>query len=245
MECLREKDADYRTGGQPARGRAGISLPLTLVLRRLSYRASIHWMKKIHFETRVVLFALAICGGLTHVRAADMSGYLEQQAAEQAASKAASEFKSDLQRAQAGEAEAQFRVGTAYRKGWGVAMEPAAAANWMRESADQGNAAAQHALGQMYEAGEGVPLNEGRALEWYRRSARQGHAAGQASLATLMVNSGRGDVAEAYMWFELAAAAGDQIGMRGAAALRPVLAPDAVEQAQERARRWVATPEAR
>lgn len=217
----------------------------TLVLRRRSHHASIRWMKQIHFGMCGALVALVVCGSVAPVGAADMSGYLEQRAADQAASKAASEFNFDLQRAQAGEAEAQFRVGTAYRKGWGVAMEPAAAANWMRESADQGNAAAQHALGQMYEVGEGVPLNEVRALEWYRRAARQGHAAGQASLATLMVNSGRGDVAEAYMWFELAAAGGDQIGMRGAAALRPVLAPDAVEQAQERARRWVATPEGR
>jgi TPR repeat protein len=95
----------------------------------------------------------------------------------------------------------------------------------------------------MYEAGEGVPRNEARALEWYRRSARQGHAAGQVGLATLMVNSGRGDVTEAYMWFEVAAAAGNQIGMRGAAALHPVLAPDAVAQAQERARSWLAVPE--
>jgi hypothetical protein len=174
-----------------------------------------------------------------------MSGYLEQQAAAQAASKAASEFQSDLERAQMGDAEAQFRVGTAYRKGWGVSMEPAAAANWMREAADQGNAAAQHALGEMYEAGEGVPKNEVRALEWYRRSALQGHAAGQVGLATLMVNAGRGEVTEAYMWFEVAASAGDPIGMRGAAALQPVLAPDALAQAQERARKWVAVPEKR
>ena len=119
------------------------------------------------------------------------------------------------------------------------------AANWMRESADQGNAAAQHALGEMYEVGEGVPRNEVRALEWYRRSALQGHAPGQVALATLMVNAGRGDVTEAYMWFEIAAAAGDQIGMRGATALQPVLAADAVMQAQERARKWVPVPEKR
>lgn len=199
----------------------------------------------MHSSILAALVALAVSTHVSWVAAADMSGYLEQQAAAQAASKAAAEFKSDLGRAQAGEAEAQFRVGTAYRKGWGVAMEPAAAANWMRESADQGNAAAQHALGEMYEAGEGVPRNEARALEWYRRSARQGHAAGQVGLATLMVNSGRGEVAEAYMWFEIAAAAGDQIGMRGVAALQPVLAPDAVAQAQEQARKWVAVPERR
>jgi TPR repeat protein len=57
------------------------------------------------------------------------------------------------------------------------------------------------------------------------------------------MNTGRGDIAEAYMWFEIAAAAGDQIGMRGAAALQPVLAPDAVAQSKERARNWVAVPE--
>jgi TPR repeat protein len=191
-----------------------------------------------------LLFAGFVVAGLSgHGQAADMSGYLEQQAAAQAASRAAAEFTADLWRAQAGDADAQFRVGTSYRKGWGVAMEPAAAANWMRESADQGNAAAQHALGEMYEAGEGVPRNEARALQWYRRSARQGHAAGQVGLATLMLNTGRGDIAEAYMWFEIAAAAGDQIGMRGAAALQPVLAPDALAQSKERARNWAAVPE--
>lgn len=176
-------------------------------------------------------------------RSADFSGYLEHQEAERAASRAAAEVNQDMQRARAGDVESQYRLGTAYRKGWGVPVEPAAAANWLREAADRGHSAAQHALGSMYEVGEGIPRDEARALEWYRRAARQGHMGAQVALATLMVNSGRGELGEAYMWFGIAAVSGDVYGARGMAALEPLLPPEALEQARKRSKSWVAAPE--
>lgn len=75
--------------------------------------------------------------------------------------RAVSEFQAP---AAAGDAEAQLAMGEAYRMGRGVAVDPAAAADWYRKSAAQGNAAASDALGLVLFAlgqrQEAVPLLE-------------------------------------------------------------------------------------
>ncbi len=138
------------------------------------------------------------------------------------------------ERARAGDADAQFRLGQALRKGQGIAMDPVAAATWLREAADQGHADAQNALGEMYERGEGVPQSDARALQWFGKSAAQGQTSAQVSLATLIVNSGAGKLADAYVWFERAAATGNANAVRGALALEPLITPEEIADARQR-----------
>ena len=60
-------------------------------------------------------------------------------------------------RAEAGDAEAQFNLGTVYADGEGVPQDDAEAARWFRLAADQGLGEAQNNLGFMYDTGRGVP----------------------------------------------------------------------------------------
>jgi hypothetical protein len=116
-------------------------------------------------------------------------------------------------KAEAGEAEAQMKLGVVYAKGLGVAQDYKQAAQWYRKAAEQGHPAAQTALGELYEAGQGVARDAAEAANWYRRAAEQGDAGGQYNLAVLYV-VGRGvavDDAEAIKWYRKAAEQGDSL----------------------------------
>jgi predicted aspartyl protease len=110
-----------------------------------------------------------------------------------------------------GNAVAQNSLGVMYAKGQGVPPNDAVAVSWYRKAADQGNATAQYNLGAMYEKGRGVQQYLLMAIIWYQKAADQGYAASQYNLGVMYANGGQGilqDYVSAYMWFDLAAAAG-------------------------------------
>src|SRR4030065_676346 len=114
-------------------------------------------------------------------------------------------------KADAGDADAQFKLGLIYGKGDGVPKDAAKAAEWMQKAAAQGNADAQLRLGKMYYIGEGVPKDAAKAVEWYQKAAAQGNAVGQYSLGW-MYYEGEGvpkNAAKAFEWYQKAAAQGD------------------------------------
>jgi hypothetical protein len=74
-------------------------------------------------------------------------------------------------RAEAGDAEAQFNLGTVYADGEGVPQADAEAARWFRLAADQGHANAQTNLGIMYDTGRGVPQDHVQAHMWFNLAA--------------------------------------------------------------------------
>ena len=78
-----------------------------------------------------------------------------------------------LQKARAGDSQAQFELGLAYEDGKGIPQNDETAATWYRKSADQGNARGQNALGTLYSAGRGVPRDKEEALRWYHKAALQ------------------------------------------------------------------------
>lgn len=82
-----------------------------------------------------------------------------------------------LRRAQAGDADAQLRVGQAYALGRGLRQDDAQAAAWYARSAAQGNAAAQARLGWAYYAGAGVPQDAVKAATWLELASAQGDPA--------------------------------------------------------------------
>jgi TPR repeat protein len=113
--------------------------------------------------------------------------------------------------AEQGDADAQFRLGTMYRKGRGVGQDDAEAVKWYLKAAEQGQAKAQHSLAWMYRRGSGVPQDYSEAVTWFRRAAEQGYARAQNSLGR-MYQKGYGverDYAEALKWFLRAAEQGN------------------------------------
>jgi tetratricopeptide (TPR) repeat protein len=113
-------------------------------------------------------------------------------------------------KAQQGDIDAQFWLGTGYEQGWFGRRNFQEALKWLRKAAAQGNPDAQNALGQMYEDGEGVQRDYVRAAYWYRKAAEQvpdrgGAGQGRNNLGLLYMD-GLGvpqDYVQAYMWFSL------------------------------------------
>ena len=78
----------------------------------------------------------------------------------------------DLQRqAEAGVAQAQYRLALAYERGDGVARDLSAAAHWYSIAANHGFPPAQNNLAAMYAGGTGVIKDESAARRWYTRAS--------------------------------------------------------------------------
>ena len=144
------------------------------------------------------------------------------------------------ERADQGDADAQFGLGAAYAKGEGVPQDYAEADKWFRLAADQGYAFAQTSLGFAYYAGEGVPQDHAEAVKWWRKAAEQGNAPAQASLGVAYY-AGHGvpkDYAEAHKWLNLSAAAGNTKAGENRDIVAKRMTPEQVAEAQRLAREW-------
>ena len=89
----------------------------------------------------------------------------------------------------AGDADAQYNLGQAYRLGRGVPVDAQAAEGWFRKAADQGHARARNAYGlTLFQDGR-----RQQALPYIEESAGQGFPQSQYVFATLLFN---GDMVE-------------------------------------------------
>ncbi len=134
---------------------------------------------------------------------------------------------SDLQaKAESGDADAQYQLGTLYYdKGYnkditedfinaGVSEDYKQAAHWYLKAAEQGHAGAQSSLGRLYSIGFGVTEDDKQAAHWYLKAAEQGHAEAQNSLG-IAYEFGDGveeDDKQAAHWYLKAAEQGDDGG---------------------------------
>jgi TPR repeat protein len=84
--------------------------------------------------------------------------------------KQTSEIDGLTDRANAGDAEAQYSLWVYYDHGQGVPQNYTKAVYWYIKSAVQGNASAQCMLGNSYYTGQGVPQDYAKAAYWYIRS---------------------------------------------------------------------------
>jgi Sel1 repeat-containing protein len=110
-------------------------------------------------------------------------------------------------RAEQGDPESQFMLGSIYFHGKGVPKDSVEAVRWYRKSAEQGNAKGQYSLGYMYHEGYGVPQDFAEATRWWRKAAEQGDAKAQDGLG-FAYNRGEGvaqDYAEAVRWYRKSA----------------------------------------
>jgi cell division septation protein DedD len=86
--------------------------------------------------------------------------------------------------ADAGNADAQFNLGQAYKLGRGVPADLRIAQSWYEKAAQQGHAQAQANLGLiLFQNGE-----RARSLPWLRKAAEQGDPRAQYVLGTAMFN---------------------------------------------------------
>jgi len=113
------------------------------------------------------------------------------------------------QKAEHGDAQAQYELGLLYEHGTGVTKEMAEAIRWYRKAEKLGSADARHTL----ELISFLLRSDAESVAWYRKAAEQGDARAQAALGTLYAQ-GSGlpkDYAEALRWLRKAADQGDMI----------------------------------
>jgi uncharacterized protein len=121
--------------------------------------------------------------------------------------------------AEAGDARAQWRVGSAYSViGEGIEPDRDIAYSWLKASADQGFVHAMHPLGEMYLSGRGTEVDEDEAYRLFRIGAEAGEQRAIVSLARLYQSSDRGpvhDPEQAVHWFRLGAEQDNSNAIRG------------------------------
>lgn len=116
-------------------------------------------------------------------------------------------FEGFKAKAQKGDPQAQFYLGSCYEYGLGVAKDKVAVVEWYRKAADQGDVEAQHRLGYLYRVGKLVLRDDVEATKWYRKAADQGESFSQYELGNSYYNGICGvaeDRVEAYAYFNLA-----------------------------------------
>jgi TPR repeat protein len=102
-----------------------------------------------------------------------------------------SSFAQDIdairQKAQAGNAEAEYQLARAYYSGKGIAFDPKQGLQWLRKSADQNYAPSEFALGVIFQLGDqSVSKNAHEAAAWFRRAAQHNNGDAQTRLATML-----------------------------------------------------------
>lgn len=120
-------------------------------------------------------------------------------------------FELLARRAELGEPQSQYRLGTLYAQGREVPQDWTRAAALYAQAAEGGNAAAQHSLGLCYAYGRGVNRDWAQAFRLYAQAAEQNYAAAQKELGVCYAK-GRGvsqDWRLAAVWYRRAAENGN------------------------------------
>ena len=141
--------------------------------------------------------------------------------------------------AEQGNAEAQYNLGTLYKRGNGddISQDYQESLRWYHLASEQGHARAQALLGTMYYEGNGTPQDYQQALRWYRKAALQGDVEAQFNLG-VMYDGGYGieqDLVLAHMWMDLASS-----GDKEAEVMRDTLKARMTEQQLAESKQWVA-----
>jgi len=120
-------------------------------------------------------------------------------------------FKDALSKAQSGDVDYQYGVGSLYAGGLGVPRDPAAAFRWFERAARHDHGAAQTAIGSAYAKGDGVEADYVEAKAWLEKAASKGYPVAEERLAWLYCH-GYGvpkDLAKAIELYESASNLGN------------------------------------
>ena len=130
-----------------------------------------------------------------------------------------------------GHVNSSYALGAMCERGKGIEQDYARAFTWYEKAAEQGHAKAAYALGIMYDYGRGIEQDYRQAIAWYERAAIKGYAEAQCALGKLYYEGEKNSLsnirmreiigettrntgipqnyAQAYAWFEKAAAQGN------------------------------------
>lgn len=140
-----------------------------------------------------------------------------------------------LAAAEAGDAEAQFRLGRAILQDSSRGKEGAIeAVSWLKRAANTGHARAMVQLGKLYRNGVGIVQNYELAAKWTRAAAEAGEPEGMVELGRLY-RGGIGieaNAEQAYIWFNRAAAALNRDGVLERDSIAAQLSPERLKAAQ-------------
>ena len=89
--------------------------------------------------------------------------------------------------AEAGDAEAQYELGTRLYYGNECKVNNEEAVKWFRKAAEQGHTKAQYLLGQSFVLGMGCKKNKEEAEKWLRKAAEKGYTKANAYLCYLLM----------------------------------------------------------
>ncbi|NGZ26693.1 MAG: sel1 repeat family protein [Magnetococcales bacterium] len=143
-------------------------------------------------------------------------------------------------KADAGDAEAQYQVAVRYAEGEGVGKNPEEAAKWFQKSADNGDVDAMVMMGILFENGQGVKKDLSQAAQWYEKAAQRGHSEGQYYIA-MMYAYGQGvkkDLLQAGKWLEVGAANKDERAVRARDAVQKLMTPQQIVEARKWAKEF-------
>ena len=145
--------------------------------------------------------------------------------------------------AEAGDANAQFGMGSLYGNGFGVALDDAQALKWYGLAADQGQTDAQCSLAVMYANGWGVPQSDEEAFKWYSLAAEQGVTAGQINVAR-MYESGFGvaqDKVQGHKWFTIAVEMGENDATQNRDLIAQIMSAEEIAESDRLKNEWMAS----
>jgi TPR repeat protein len=94
-------------------------------------------------------------------------------------------FKLELEKAVAGDVNAQSNIAFMYAKGINCDRNDGEAAKWYAEAASQGHLNSQYNLGVLYAKGRGVDQNYAKSFKWYLKAAEQGDTNAQSTVAMM------------------------------------------------------------
>ena len=147
----------------------------------------------------------------------------------------AAKFNSIKQRADKGDANAEWQLGVAYQEGDGVKKDLAQAVKLFKSSAEKNNNEGAYRYGLALLKGLGVLQSYKEAIYWLEKSANAGNKDAQYDLGNIYryQNGVKVDMKRAYMWFSLAAAQGLIKAEASRNAVEQYLQPDDIAVIQE------------
>jgi len=138
-----------------------------------------------------------------------------------------------------GVAESQRNLGYLYRDGEGVAKDAQEAFGWFMKAAENGESASQCEVAKAYNTGIGVLQDSQKAFNWYQKAAYQGNKLAQQKVGSIYFtenpNSPQNRI-EAYKWYALAAAQGDEDAAKFRDKIVPIMSVQELAEANRRAK---------
>jgi localization factor PodJL len=143
----------------------------------------------------------------------------------------------------AGNAPAQYRLGTLYERGKGVAKDMKAALGWYERSAALGNIKAMHNAAVLAASSDQKKPDYARAFKWFSLGAAHGLKDSQFNLAVLLERGlgTKANAKEALFWYSIAAKQKDADAGKRADTLAKSISKADLQETEKRLRLW--TPE--